>query len=204
MNAPIAGIDERVRRLPFKGREAVREALETAEWFAANPPVSLPPQSVSEIAQAQNLRGYSTWQLLAEIQRLEDEAEIDEWMVNYSQALCNEVKRRSAFELDKNAQAKRVELMALKERCVGEEFLSVCSHYAEVGRDGKFRCRIHGEDTDPSGVIYALQGKWWCFGCNRGGDIFDFLMTYGRLTFGEAAALLGKLYGFKVGRGNGE
>jgi hypothetical protein len=168
----------------------------------------------------ENLRGFSTWQLVADQQKAIEEAE--DWLVIDSLGgdvpmelslakrtvtlIGMELQRRSAFGADKAAQARQVELTALKERCVGQDFVDVVGHYVEVsvaGREWKFRCRIHGNDSDPSGLIHAQEGRWWCFGCGRGGDVFDFLMVYGRLAFGEAAALLGRLYGLKMGRGNG-
>ena len=49
-----------------------------------------------------------------------------------------------------------------------------------VGRDGKVRCPFH-EDRTPSLHVYEdPQRGWYCFGCGRGGSIYDF-----------AAALLG-------------
>jgi hypothetical protein len=42
-----------------------------------------------------------------------------------------------------------------------------------VGRSGKVRCPFH-EDRTPSMHVYADPGRgWYCFGCGRGGSIYD-------------------------------
>ena len=44
----------------------------------------------------------------------------------------------------------------------------------EPGRDRKIRCPFH-DDAEPSLHVYDGPGRgWFCFGCRRGGSIFDF------------------------------
>lgn len=42
----------------------------------------------------------------------------------------------------------------------------------EPRRDGKVNCLFH-DDADPSLQLYD-DGSWYCFGCRRGGSIYDF------------------------------
>ena len=44
-----------------------------------------------------------------------------------------------------------------------------------VGRSGKIRCPLHlHEDRVPSFHVYEHPGQgWYCFGCGRGGSVFD-------------------------------
>jgi CHC2 zinc finger/RepB DNA-primase from phage plasmid len=58
---------------------------------------------------------------------------------------------------------------------------------APVGRSGKVRCPFH-EDHTPSLHVYEdPQRGWYCFGCGRGGSIYDFAaLLLGRGTRGEA------------------
>lgn len=43
-----------------------------------------------------------------------------------------------------------------------------------VGRSGKIRCPFHHEDRTPSLHVYAEPEQgWYCFGCGRGGTIYD-------------------------------
>lgn len=52
-------------------------------------------------------------------------------------------------------------------------------HYArmlaglEASRAGKITCPFHRGDTTPSLQLYD-DGSWYCFGCQRGGTIYDF------------------------------
>ncbi len=52
-------------------------------------------------------------------------------------------------------------------------------HYArmlaglEASRAGKITCSFHRGDTTPSLQLYD-DGSWYCFGCQRGGTIYDF------------------------------
>jgi hypothetical protein len=50
-----------------------------------------------------------------------------------------------------------------------------------------FHCLAHGgADSDPSLVAYGDQGRWWCFGCNSGGDVIDWMMVRHGLEFRQA------------------
>jgi hypothetical protein len=43
-----------------------------------------------------------------------------------------------------------------------------------AGRDGKVSCPFHGQDRSPSLHVYEDPAAgWYCFGCGRGGSIFD-------------------------------
>ena len=55
-------------------------------------------------------------------------------------------------------------------------------------RGGKLRivCPFHG-DTSPSLVIYEKTSSWFCYGCQLGGDAFDFVSRYEGLSLGEVA-----------------
>jgi hypothetical protein len=42
------------------------------------------------------------------------------------------------------------------------------------GRDGKVSCPFHGADRTPSLHVYSEPADgWYCYGCQRGGSIFD-------------------------------
>ncbi len=51
-----------------------------------------------------------------------------------------------------------------------------------------FFCPAHGDghDRNPSLIVYKSQGRWWCFGCNSGGDGIDWLIAKRGLSFREA------------------
>lgn len=53
-----------------------------------------------------------------------------------------------------------------------------------AGRDGKIACPFH-EDRTPSLQLYD-DGTWYCYGCRRGGSIYDFAaLLWGLDTKGE-------------------
>lgn len=58
-----------------------------------------------------------------------------------------------------------------------------------------FRCTLHGPDKHPSGVIYPQEGRWWCFVCNRGGDIFDAAQAFENMNFPEAVSKIARYIG---------
>jgi hypothetical protein len=54
-----------------------------------------------------------------------------------------------------------------------------------VGRSGKLRCFFH-DDRHPSLHVYPEAGRgWYCFGCGRGGSVYDLAaLLWGRKTRG--------------------
>ncbi|MCP5486957.1 MAG: toprim domain-containing protein [Spirochaetales bacterium] len=58
-----------------------------------------------------------------------------------------------------------------------------------VGKDLRGLCPFHEEDT-PSFVITPAKNLYHCFGCDRGGDVFSFLMELDGLDFPEAVRVL--------------
>lgn len=73
-------------------------------------------------------------------------------------------------------------LLAVSPRVYVERLLG-----APIGRDGKVRCPFHDDDRTPSLHVYEEpQRGWYCFGCGRGGSIYDFAaLLLGRGTRGE-------------------
>ncbi|MFA6522519.1 MAG: DNA primase [Patescibacteria group bacterium] len=64
---------------------------------------------------------------------------------------------------------------------------------------GSFRalCPFHGEKT-ASFYVSREKAIWHCFGCNKGGDIFSFVMDMEGIDFPEALHLLGKKAGVEI------
>lgn len=77
----------------------------------------------------------------------------------------------------------------------------VSQHVAlkKAGRTFKALCPFHGEKT-PSFVVFPETGRWHCFGCGEGGDIFTFLMKIENLTFPEALRRLAEEAGVPIAR----
>ncbi len=64
----------------------------------------------------------------------------------------------------------------------------VIGRYVELQARGRLvvaRCPFH-DDADPSLVVYPQSQTWHCFGCDVGGDVFNFVERIERVRFGEA------------------
>ena len=67
-------------------------------------------------------------------------------------------------------------------------------HLKKAGKTWKACCPFHKEKT-PSFTVSSEKGFYYCFGCQEGGDIFDFLMKVENLSFNEAVRKLADLAG---------
>ena len=69
-------------------------------------------------------------------------------------------------------RARRCLLMRDPLRRVSAELYVPLLTGRELGRDRKVLCPLHDEQT-PSLHVYADDGGWYCYGCERGGSIID-------------------------------
>ncbi len=72
------------------------------------------------------------------------------------------------------------------------DIVAVISEYLPLKRQGKEYvglCPFHAENS-PSFSVSPEMGLFYCFGCQAGGDVFQFLMRRENLTFPEAVKQL--------------
>jgi DNA primase len=62
-------------------------------------------------------------------------------------------------------------------------------HLRESGTHLVGRCPFH-EDEHPSFAVYPETRSFYCFGCNTGGDVIDFVRRADNLSFRDALELL--------------
>jgi len=80
------------------------------------------------------------------------------------------------------------------------ELISSYIPLKRAGRNFKALCPFHQEKT-PSFMVSPDRQIYHCFGCNEGGNAFNFLMKYERLEFPEAVDILAKKTGVKLPEG---
>lgn len=87
-----------------------------------------------------------------------------------------------------------------------QNIVDLVSNYVKLERAGQYwkaACPFHQERT-PSFMVNEERGTWHCFGCNKGGDIFSFIMEIENLEFREALVLLAERNGVELPRYNPE
>ncbi|MFQ3573611.1 MAG: CHC2 zinc finger domain-containing protein, partial [Thermodesulfovibrionales bacterium] len=85
----------------------------------------------------------------------------------------------------------------IKDRLDIVDFISEYVPLKKAGSNYKGLCPFHQEKT-PSFMVNPSKKIFHCFGCHKGGDIFNFLMYYENITFQEAVIKLGQIAGVKT------
>ncbi len=80
------------------------------------------------------------------------------------------------------------------------DIVELITEYVELKRAGqnlKGLCPFHSEKT-PSFMVSPSKQIFHCFGCNKGGDIFAFIMNYENMTFSDAVSFLANKVGVEL------
>lgn len=86
------------------------------------------------------------------------------------------------------------DVQLIKDKIDLVDFVGEYVKLKKVGRNFNGLCPFHTEKT-PSFFVSPERQRWHCFGCNRGGDLYSFLMEKEGLDFGEALRILAKRAG---------
>src|SRR3989344_6257226 len=71
----------------------------------------------------------------------------------------------------------------------------------KAGRNFRARCPFHNERT-PSFIVSTERNTYHCFGCDKGGDIFEFVQEFEGVDFYGALKLLADKAGVTLERGD--
>ena len=80
------------------------------------------------------------------------------------------------------------------------DIVDLIGRYVELkkaGRNFKALCPFHDEKT-PSFNVNPDRQIFHCFGCDKGGNVFSFLMLHENLSFPEAARSLARECGIEI------
>jgi len=88
-------------------------------------------------------------------------------------------------------------LEEIRNRCDIVDIISEYVHLKPAGKGFKGLCPFHGEKT-PSFMVSPEKQLFHCFGCGEGGNVFNFLMKYEKLSFFEAVEMLAKKSGVSL------
>jgi hypothetical protein len=67
-------------------------------------------------------------------------------------------------------------------------------HFKAGSNREKMCCPFHNEKT-PSLVIFTDKNRYWCFGCNSGGSVLDFVSKVDNLSLSDAIKTINSLIG---------
>lgn len=79
--------------------------------------------------------------------------------------------------------------------------IDVASRYTQLkptGNKYSAKCPFH-DDNNPSLIIYPETNSWFCFGCQVGGSVFDFVMRAEKITFYESLKKLAEPFHIEIG-----
>ncbi len=88
-------------------------------------------------------------------------------------------------------------LNEIQDKCDIVEIISSYIPLKPSGRNFKACCPFHHEKT-PSFVVSPDKQIYHCFGCNSGGNVFNFLKEYEKIDFIDAVKMLAEKTGVKL------
>lgn len=140
-----------------------------------------------------DIRRYSADELFYTLQDME--AEYPDYKTGCIAAVQSELARRDSFHIPTGSMPHKDVIREIKER---SDITDILGKFTDVFvHQGKwtYRCTLHGNDSNPSGVIYKETNSCYCFACLKGGDVIDVVELFGKMSKKQAIEYLSKYYG---------
>lgn len=87
------------------------------------------------------------------------------------------------------------QLKSMAEQIDLADYISNTEELHRAGGDYKIECPFHNGDNTPSLHIYTESNRWHCFGCHAGGDIYEWIQLYDKVSFQAAVEKVANLTG---------
>ena len=97
------------------------------------------------------------------------------------------------------AMAERGDIDRVREATDLVDLISEVTKVKKSGRSYMAVCPFHEEKT-PSMSVDRARGLYHCFGCGKGGDVFEFVKETRGVEFGEALDMLATKAGITLAR----
>jgi DNA primase len=88
-------------------------------------------------------------------------------------------------------------LEEIRNRCDIVNIISEYVHLKPAGKGFRGLCPFHEEKT-PSFIVSPEKQLFHCFGCGEGGNVYNFIMKYEKVSFFEAVKMLAKKSGVSL------
>jgi hypothetical protein len=121
------------------------------------------------------------------------------WLQANVDSIQHELQRRQQLSFS-GGTPRPTAIAAMKAKLGWRGLIDVLGEYTQVLCEGgryQFRCGLHGDgyDAHPSGTIDKNTARWRCWACNKGGDVLDALVVYGKMPISDAITWLARYTG---------
>ena len=175
-------------------------------------------KAIKDMSRTVNYRGLETSWLVVQMQWLKDnigasvspkpksfEGTEEEWysVCAYRDAceigaLNIELLRRRKMDFKVPEKVDKAVIQTIKERVTVADILSEYTDvFYQSPQTWRFRCTLHGVDSDPAGRIYNDTKQWHCYACGAHGDVIDAVAEFGRVSKSAAIGNLCRRLGIK-------
>lgn len=78
------------------------------------------------------------------------------------------------------------------------EYIEKNHDVQKKGQNYFIKCPFHKNDDTPSLCIYPNENSWYCFGCNSGGSIYNWIMKEDGISFRQSVEKVAKITGSEI------